>query len=94
VKWVDTFTGETGIKKYTRKDIANRTQNAIGAFHELAGQGNISELDFMLQNGMDVNAKNQVGGTALGLGISRRKPQSVQFLLDNKANPNIIYSTP
>ncbi len=78
----------------TEKDIANQTQNAIAAFHELAAQGNISKLDQMVQKGMNVNAKNQVGGTALGLGISRRNPQVVQFLLDNKANPNIIFSTP
>ncbi len=43
---------------------------------------------------VDVNAKNQVGGTVLGLGISWRNPQVVQFLLDNKANPNITFSTP
>ncbi|MEW5895060.1 MAG: ankyrin repeat domain-containing protein [Candidatus Omnitrophota bacterium] len=80
-----------GYYAVTEMDIARQTPVAIGAFHELAAQGDNRGLELFLQKGFNINAKNKVGGTALNLAINRRKYNTVKFLLERGADPNIIF---
>ena len=67
------------------------TQKGAAAFCEMAAQGNIAILDFLIKKGIDVNVRNERGVTAIAIAITRGQAETVQFLLRNDADPNIVY---
>ncbi len=67
------------------------TPKGVAAFCEMAAQNNITILDYLLKKGMDINARNENGITALAIAITRGQVQAVKFLLTNGADPNIVY---
>lgn len=67
------------------------TEMGAAAFCEMAAQGNIPILETLLSKGMDVNARNERGVTALAIAIARGQLETVEFLLRKQANPNIVY---
>ncbi len=66
-------------------------EEGAAAFCEMAAQGNISIINTLLIKGMDINARNERGVTALAIAIARGQVETVAFLLRNHADPNIVY---
>ncbi len=67
------------------------SQKGATAFCEMAAQGNVAVLDFLIRKGMDVNIRNERGVTALAIAITRGQAETVNLLLRGGADPNIVY---
>ena len=67
------------------------THQGTVAFCEMAAQNKISILDYLLKKGMNVNVRNERGVTALAIAITRGQAEAVKLLLENGADPNIVY---
>ena len=56
------------------------------AFIETAKQGNIERLQYFIDKGVDINARDRYGRTALSRAIQNGRPEVVDVLLDNGAD--------
>jgi ankyrin repeat protein len=61
------------------------------ALCEMAAQGNLTILDFLLDRGMDPNSRNSRGVTPLAIAITRGQVEAVKLLLRRGSNPNLVY---
>ena len=59
--------------------------------HDAALNGGIKELHAQLSRGVDVNTLGNDGETALMIAVYLNKTESVKFLLEHKANPDIAH---
>lgn len=53
-----------------------------------ASEGDVAKVKELLDAGVDVNAKNAYGGTALSFACDRGRTEMVQLLLERGADPN------
>lgn len=68
-----------------------RAPQGTVALSEMAAQGNIAILDFLIDKGMDPNSRNERGVTPLAIAITRCQAEAVKLLLRRGANPNLVY---
>ncbi len=61
----------------------------VESFVEAAGEGDYDTVFNMVKNGVDVNAKNSKGQTALMRAVYNRQQDIVRLLLTHKADPEI-----
>jgi len=57
------------------------TPNGTTAFCEVAAQGNVDIVTFLIKKGMNVNVRNERGATALAIAITRGQADTVDLLL-------------
>ena len=53
--------------------------------HNFADSDNIVGLQFLLDNGVDINSKNKLGKTALDRAILHKKAKAIDFLTKHGA---------
>ncbi|OJW72294.1 MAG: hypothetical protein BGO68_06155 [Candidatus Amoebophilus sp. 36-38] len=76
-----------GISKNREKIDINKKDPSkanITALHEAAEMGDRDIIQFLLQNGADVNATNNTGLTPLHLAVREKQLASIQALVKNK----------
>jgi len=61
---------------------------AAGALIAAAGHNHVEAMKAMIDNGVDVNAADKHGRTALASAVQEADPETVQFLLEHSADPN------
>jgi ankyrin repeat protein len=68
-----------------------RAPQGTVALCEMAAQGNVTVLDFLLDRGMEPNSRNERGVTPLAIAITRGQVEAVKLLLHRGADPNLVY---
>ncbi len=64
--------------------------SAVGLLSEAAAKGDLGQMKALINAGADVNESTKTGNTPLQFAIRRANLDSVQFLLDHGANPNLF----
>lgn len=73
----------------SKKNFKEISENQIEAFVDYAERKNLSTLTQLLELGVDVNAKNTQGWTALHKASENGNRDVVRFLLNNGADVSI-----
>ena len=76
---------------YTTKVYAYENKNGISEhpiFKEIKN-GNLNEVQRMIDNGLDINYRNNINETLLNYAVANNQEEIVQFLLDNHADVEI-----
>ena len=76
---------------YTTKVYAYENKNGISEhpiFKEIKN-GNLNEVQRMINNGLDINYRNNINETLLNYAVANNQEEIVQFLLDNHADVEI-----
>lgn len=83
---------ESGLDVSTRntKEPTSATFNGRTALHYAANQGSLSVINYLINHGADVNAKNGKGYTPLYYAASYNKAEAVSLLLTKGADPNLM----
>lgn len=76
---------------YTTKVYAYENKNGISEhpiFNEIKN-GNLNEVQRMIDNGLDINYRNNINESLLNYAVANNQEEIVQFLLDNHADVEI-----
>jgi ankyrin repeat protein len=63
--------------------------HAGDALRFAAAENHLESLKTLVDNGVDVNAADSKGRTALAAAIEKGEPDTIQFLIDHNADPNL-----
>ena len=69
---------------------ASANPEKVNTFLESAFKGNIEKMQFQLEKGMDVNAEDAEGNTALFYAIQSDNYESVEYLIESGAETEIV----
>jgi cytohesin len=73
------------------ENVTQRDEHLNTVLMEASNARFANTTSYLLEKGANtiINERNDAGGTALSMAVSRNKPYVVQILLDNGADPNI-----
>ena len=78
------------VKILLKEDIVLESFNNRTPLHLAASTDNIEAIDFLLKEGYNIDAKNDLGNTALHIAVKSNKYNNVVKLIENGASLKII----
>lgn len=81
------------IRRTSQNYINTRDNDGNNALHFAINNYDYYMIEILLDNNIDVNAKNKIGKSPLATAYDIKDINTMKMLLDMGANPNVIYSS-